>query len=173
LEHTTDKHIVPYGTIPWTQDKSGKIVSFLNKHTVMVIDKGVCYGYNINPQYEFGGIAACEKFMSILRDRDLQGAFDTVKILLDRMLVSNRQVVRFWERKKHDATRLVTMTFLQSCIGDSRQHKEIDVGKLRRTAEFQVWKVLRGTESKILKICATPPKAMPDIQIQFQTIGGE
>jgi hypothetical protein len=151
--------LVPYGSIPWTSEKYSKRVSFLKPHVITVVDNEGYHLYHIDPKYKFKDLEICEKFQSMLRERELCGAFEAVEIAeADNIvsIVSRRQVIRFWQRKFPNKRPLVTMTLLQSSILDGRQHKEIDIAKFKADPEYHIPRTFPGirrhTESNILDI---------------------
>lgn len=115
--------------------------------------------------------------MSILRERKLLGAFDAAEIRLAGTIVSLMQVIRFWERERPNGQRLVTMTFLQSLVGDKRQHNEIDISKLGTKPVFILPPLPifpRPSTSNSLSIIARHfAEPRQDVRIRFETVKGE
>ncbi|KAJ3541784.1 hypothetical protein NM208_g4440 [Fusarium decemcellulare] len=119
-------HIVPYGSIPWTPDKSSKKVSFLKDHLITVVDQEGYHLYRLDPKYKFHDRESCERFQSTLRERNLYGAFEPVEIKMNGRVVARRQLMRFWQRAG-DHVPTNTITFYVSSSGHSGDHEEIDL----------------------------------------------
>ncbi|KAK6086046.1 hypothetical protein SCUP234_01446 [Seiridium cupressi] len=120
---------VPYGCIPRTETSRATDVKFTDLQTITVVDSKGYHLYHVKPKYHFDTLETCEEFQSTLRERDLCGAFDTVRIKEASEVTSTRQVVQFWRREEPHKPPLLTMTFLQNAAPDSAgtQFREINV----------------------------------------------
>ncbi|KAM5383398.1 hypothetical protein ACJZ2D_002091 [Fusarium nematophilum] len=127
-------HIVPYGSIPWTPDKTSKRVSFLKNHLITVVDPEGYHLYRLDPKYKFEDQEACEKFQSVLRERELSGAFEAVEIKMGKQIVARRQMIRFWHRAGDNGATINTLTFYISSVGRPGDHEELDLAGFEHTA---------------------------------------
>jgi hypothetical protein len=165
---------VPYGSIPWTQDKNSKRVSFLTPHVITVVDGKGYHLYHIDPKYKFKELEICKKFQSTLRERELLDAFLAVKIKQAGTTMSQGQVIRFWRRTSSEKEKIVTMTFLESSTDDGPNHKELDIGQFRQDPKFVIPRTIVGIrrpeESDALDIFSVVPQK--SLRIKFETIQG-
>ncbi|KAK9420858.1 putative Fungal N-terminal domain-containing protein [Seiridium unicorne] len=127
--YLTNWRPVPYGCIPRTETSRATDVKFTDLQTITVVDNKGYHLYHVKPKYHFDTLETCEEFQSTLRERDLCGAFDTVRIKEASEVTSTRQVVQFWRREEPHKPPLLTMTFLQNAAPDSAgtQFREINV----------------------------------------------
>ncbi|KAF5573207.1 hypothetical protein FPCIR_14051 [Fusarium pseudocircinatum] len=148
---------VPYGSIPWTRNKSSKRVSFLKKHLVTVVDGEGYHIYRLDPKYKFEDGEACDKFQSTLRERELCGAFEAVEIKVDGRIVARRQMLRFWRRVERDGSSAgehdeVNLAELQSSVTIPRIRRlSWDIGKRVESNSVDLMPFLRGSRQFHLK----------------------
>ncbi|KAF5554173.1 hypothetical protein FMEXI_2159 [Fusarium mexicanum] len=145
-------HVVPYGSIPWTRNKSSKRVSFLKKHLVTVVDSEGYHIYRLDPKYKFEDRGACDKFQSTLRERELCGAFEAVEVKVDGRIVARRQMLRFWHRVERDGTTANTFTYYISSGTSAGEHDEVNLAELQSSVTIPrirrlSWDIGRRVES--------------------------
>lgn len=129
-----DQLPVQYGCIPWTRTKTSRTVSFLNPHTVTVIDDEGHHIYQIDPKYKFKDNGACCKFQTTIRERELLGAFDAISVTVDGDTISYEQVIKLWSKTGRSAA--VTLTYLETATGNGCGHKELNLEKYHQLPLF-------------------------------------
>ncbi|KAF5639017.1 hypothetical protein F25303_7506 [Fusarium sp. NRRL 25303] len=166
-------HVVPYGSIPWTRNKSSKRVSFLKKHLVTVVDSEGYHIYRLDPKYKFEDREACDKFQSTLRERELVGAFEAIEIKVDGRIVARRQMVRFWHRIERDGTTTNTFTYYISSGTSAGEHDEINLAQLQAFVTIPrirrlSWDIGRRVESNAVDLMPSP-EGSRQFHIKFET----
>ncbi|KAI1014454.1 hypothetical protein LB504_012218 [Fusarium proliferatum] len=166
-------HVVPYGSIPWTRNKSSKRVSFLKKHLVTVVDSEGYHIYRLDPKYKFEDREACDKFQSTLRERELVGAFEAVEIKVDGRIVARRQMLRFWHRVERDSTMTNTLTYYISSGTSAGEHDEINLAQLQSSVTIPRIRRLsldigRRIESNAVDLMPSP-QGSRQFHIKFET----
>ncbi|KAF5988998.1 hypothetical protein FBULB1_1153 [Fusarium bulbicola] len=169
-------HVVPYGSIPWTRNKSSKRVSFLKKHLVTVVDSEGYHIYRLDPKYKFEAREACDKFQSTLRERELCGAFEAVEIKVDGRIVARRQMLRFWHRVERDGTTTNTFTYYISSGSYAGEHDEVDLAELQSSVTIPrirrlSWDVGRRVESNSVELMPSM-RGLRQFHIKFETDQG-
>ena len=92
------------------------------------------------------------------------------------VITSNRQVIRFWKREstdKSDKRPVVTMTYLETSLGDGCSHKELNIGRFTRDPQYVIsWIGIgkRPKESETIEISSVSPKMC--LRIKFEAIEG-
>lgn len=162
-------HIIPYGSIPWTEEKDSKRVSFLTAHVITVVDSEGYHLYHIDPRYKFKELETCREFQSTLRERKLLDAFMSVEIRQAGTITSRRQVIRFWRREFSERRPTVTMTYLETSIRDGQKHKEFDLGKFIQDPKFVIPRIpWIGGRSETLEVSSV---VLPmSLRIKFEKI---
>ncbi|KAF4436101.1 hypothetical protein FACUT_6673 [Fusarium acutatum] len=166
-------HVVPYGSIPWTRNKSSKRVSFLKKHLVTVVDSEGYHIYRLDPKYKFEDREACDKFQSTLRERELRGAFEAVEIKGDGRIVARRQMLRFWHRVERDGTTTNTFTYYISSGTSAGEHDEINLAELQSSVTIPrirrlSWDIGRRVESNSVNLMPSL-RGSRQFHIKFET----
>lgn len=171
-------HIIPYGSIPWTLNKSDKRVSFRRPHAITVVDSEGYHNYHVDPKYEFRHQTASDRFQSVLRERDLCGTFLAIEIKEAGNRVATRQVIRLWQRRRPEtSSTIATMTFLMSSAGNS-EHREITLADYGGSAMFHNRSTGRRKESDTLDIVprlsstGKSQRRMGILQVKFESLQG-
>ncbi|KAF5720988.1 hypothetical protein FMUND_3891 [Fusarium mundagurra] len=170
-------HVVPYGSIPWTRNKSSKRVSFLKKHLVTVVDSEGYHMYRLDPKYKFEDRKACDKFLLTLRERELHGAFEAVEIKVDGRIVARRQMLRFWRRVEPDGTATNTFTYYISSGTSAGEHDEVNLAELQSSVTVPrirrlSWDIGRRVESNSVDLMPSP-RGSRQFHIKFETDQGQ
>lgn len=172
------KHIIPYGSIPWTLDKSNKPISFRRQHAITVVDKEGYNNYYVDPKYKFRNQTDSNKFQTTLRERKICGTFLAIEIKEAGNRLATRQVIRLWQREQTDnPSTIATMTFLMSSAGNSN-HREITLADYGGSAMFHNRAGGRKKESDTLDVVprvsstGKSQRRMGVLQIKFESIQG-
>lgn len=168
--------LVPYGSIPWTRNKSSKRVSFLKKHLVTVVDSEGYHIYRLDPKYKFEDREACDRFQSTLREREVCGAFEAVEIKVDGRIVARRQMLRFWRRVERNGTTTNTITFYISSGTSAGEHDEINLAELQSSVTVPrirrlSWDIGRRVESNSVDLMPSL-RGSRQFHIKFETDEG-
>ncbi|KAG7424930.1 hypothetical protein Forpi1262_v014137 [Fusarium oxysporum f. sp. raphani] len=166
-------HVVPYGSIPWTRNKSSKRVSFLKKHLVTVVDSEGYHIYRLDPKYKFEDREACDRFQSTLREREVCGAFEAVEIKVDGRIVARRQMLRFWRRVERNGTTTNTITYYISSGTAAGEHDEINLAELQSSVTVPrirrlSWDIGRRVESNSVDLMPSL-RGSRQFHIKFET----
>ncbi|RKK96835.1 hypothetical protein BFJ68_g14256 [Fusarium oxysporum] len=166
-------HVVPYGSIPWTRNKSSKRVSFLKKHLVTVVDSEGYHIYRLDPKYKFDDREACDRFQSTLREREVCGAFEAVEIKVDGRIVARRQMLRFWRRVERNGTTTNTITYYISSGTSAGEHDEINLAELQSSVTVPrirrlSWDIGRRVESNSVDLMPSL-RGSRQFHIKFET----
>ncbi|EWZ29819.1 hypothetical protein FOZG_16681 [Fusarium oxysporum Fo47] len=166
-------HVVPYGSIPWTRNKSSKRVSFLKKHLVTVVDSEGYHIYRLDPKYKFEDREACDRFQSTLREREVCGAFEAVEIKVDGRIVARRQMLRFWRRVERNGTTTNTITYYISSGTSAGEHDEINLAELQSSVTVPrirrlSWDIGRRVESNSVDLMPSL-RGSRQFHIKFET----
>ncbi|ENH73440.1 hypothetical protein FOC1_g10008928 [Fusarium oxysporum f. sp. cubense race 1] len=169
-------HVVPYGSIPWTRNKSSKRVSFLKKHLVTVVDSEGYHIYRLDPKYKFEDREACDRFQSTLREREVCGAFEAVEIKVDGRIVARRQMLRFWRRVERNGTTTNTITYYISSGTSAGEHDEINLAELQSSVTVPrirrlSWDIGRRVESNSVDLMPSL-RGSRQFHIKFETDEG-
>ncbi|KAH7469877.1 hypothetical protein FOMA001_g14867 [Fusarium oxysporum f. sp. matthiolae] len=165
--------LVPYGSIPWTRNKSSKRVSFLKKHLVTVVDSEGYHIYRLDPKYKFEDREACDRFQSTLREREVCGAFEAVEIKVDGRIVARRQMLRFWRRVERNGTTTNTITYYISSGTSAGEHDEINLAELQSSVTVPrirrlSWDIGRRVESNSVDLMPSL-RGSRQFHIKFET----
>ncbi|KAM0081944.1 hypothetical protein ACKRZS_005861 [Fusarium odoratissimum] len=166
-------HVVPYGSIPWTRNKSSKRVSFLKKHLVTVVDSEGYHIYRLDPKYKFEDREACDRFQSTLREREVCGAFEAVEIKVDGRIAARRQMLRFWRRVERNGTTTNTITYYISSGTSAGEHDEINLAELQSSVTVPrirrlSWDIGRRVESNSVDLMPSL-RGSRQFHIKFET----
>ncbi|EXL92074.1 hypothetical protein FOIG_14740 [Fusarium odoratissimum NRRL 54006] len=169
-------HVVPYGSIPWTRNKSSKRVSFLKKHLVTVVDSEGYHIYRLDPKYKFEDREACDRFQSTLREREVCGAFEAVEIKVDGRIAARRQMLRFWRRVERNGTTTNTITYYISSGTSAGEHDEINLAELQSSVTVPrirrlSWDIGRRVESNSVDLMPSL-RGSRQFHIKFETDEG-
>ncbi|KAF4475861.1 hypothetical protein FAGAP_12544 [Fusarium agapanthi] len=164
---------VPYGSIPWTRNKSSKRVSFLKKHLVTVVDSEGYHIYRLDPKYKFEYRGACDQFQSTLRERELCGAFEAVEVKVDGRIVARRQILRFWYRVERDGTTTNTFTYYISSGTSAGEHDEVNLTELQSSVTIPrirrlSWDIGRRVESNSVDLMPSI-RGSRQFHVKFET----
>ncbi|PCD26235.1 hypothetical protein AU210_012667 [Fusarium oxysporum f. sp. radicis-cucumerinum] len=164
---------LPYGSIPWTRNKSSKRVSFLKKHLVTVVDSEGYHIYRLDPKYKFDDREACDRFQSTLREREVCGAFEAVEIKVDGRIVARRQMLRFWRRVERNGTTTNTITYYISSGTSAGEHDEINLAELQSSVTVPrirrlSWDIGRRVESNSVDLMPSL-RGSRQFHIKFET----
>ncbi|KAF9766685.1 hypothetical protein IL306_000872 [Fusarium sp. DS 682] len=167
---------IPYGSIPWTRNKSSKRVSFLKKHLVTVVDSEGYHIYRLDPKYKFEDREASDRFQSTLREREVRGAFEAVEIKVDGRIVARRQMIRFWHRPERDGTITNTVTYYISSGTSAGQHEEINLVEFQTSVTIPrirrlSWDIGRRVESNSVDLMPSQ-RGSRQLHIKFETDEG-
>jgi hypothetical protein len=147
---------------------------------VTVVDSEGYHLYHISPKYRFKEVERCREFQSTVRERKLLDIFMSIEIRLAiaqeaGVITSKRQVIRFWKREstdKSDKRPVVTLTYLETSLGDGRSHKELNIGRFTRDPQYVIsWMGIgRPKESETIEIFSVSPQMC--LRIKFEAIEG-
>jgi hypothetical protein len=101
---------------------------------VTVIDDDGHHIYQIDPKYKFKDNGACCKFQNTIRERELLGAFDAVDVTVGSDTMSYEQVIKLWRKTGNGSA--VTLTYLETATGNGCGHKELNLGRYKRTPAY-------------------------------------
>jgi hypothetical protein len=163
------KHLVPFRSIPFTDDKDSLEVRFFESHTITVIDDDGHHLYRVKqPSYRFKSLEARRNFQKFSRERDLIGEFETVDISSNHQCLASVQVIRIWSKRSPNLRPDITFTFLVTRGKSRNSHLEWHITDFKPNPTFSA-----ARKPKTLNLYSlNADSAISNASIKFADAGG-
>ena len=190
------KHVVPFGSIPWTSTPNSHSVIFHATHRITIVTKvggeDQHHVYSVlRPRYRFENAMTRRSFQRLARERDLKGEFTAYDMEASALegdkIVAKNQVVRLWSKRWEgggtavpDVTKLptITMSFLATGLDDGQTHQEWDLREFKHQARFvpqglqMPWKKTVPPSDTIELHPLSPESPWGRVKIRLESIKG-